>query len=216
MLDLSKIEAGKMKVVLEPTDIHAVACEVAAIVAPLARNNGNAFEFRQGDFEGIIHTDGGMLRQLHLNLLSNACKFTTSGRVSLRISREALDGREWINWHVADSGIGISTGDRPKLFQAFSQLDSSATRRHGGTGLGLAISRKLCQMLGGRLTVESSPGRGSTFTLHLPADRVGGDSQPEALVLLHRALSESGAATQDVPPEVAHLRPGLEKVLNDA
>jgi signal transduction histidine kinase len=197
VLDLSKIEAGKMKVVLEPVDIGALADEVAATIEPLTKKNGNVFEFRREDFQGVMYTDGGKLRQVLLNLLSNACKFTSNGNIALRITRRELDGREWTDWHVSDSGIGIAPEDLQKLFHAFTQVDASATRRHGGTGLGLAISQRFCQMLGGRISVESSPGKGSTFTIQLPVDSgtqpdPQEESQPEALTQLHCALAAGG------------------------
>jgi signal transduction histidine kinase len=104
-----------------------------------------------------------------LNLLSNACKFTEQGTISLTITREEETGRDYIGWQVRDTGIGIDRENLNRLFHAFSQVDSSVTRKHGGTGLGLAISQRLCRLMGGEITVESCPGQGSTFTIRMPA-----------------------------------------------
>ena len=112
------------------------------------------------------------LKQILLNLLSNACKFTNEGEVTLRV-RQVVDGRDWIELAVADSGIGITPEQQARLFQDFTQADSLTARRYGGTGLGLALSRKLARMMGGDVTVTSEPGKGSVFTVRLP----GGSAQ---------------------------------------
>jgi signal transduction histidine kinase len=116
---------------------------------------------------GALTADSMRLKQILLNLLSNACKFTKEGEVALRV-RKMEDGREWVELAVADSGIGMTADQQAKLFQDFTQADSLTARRYGGTGLGLAISRKLARMMGGDVTVASEPGKGSVFTVRLP------------------------------------------------
>jgi signal transduction histidine kinase len=116
-----------------------------------------------------MHGDVTRVRQCLFNLLSNASKFTQQGKITLAVSRDQKDGRDWVHFKVSDTGIGMTPEQMGKLFQAFSQADASTTRKYGGTGLGLAISRKFCQMMGGDVTVHSEPNQGSTFTLHVPA-----------------------------------------------
>jgi signal transduction histidine kinase len=115
-----------------------------------------------------MHVDPLRFRQSVLNLISNACKFTDHGTIELAVEEEQIDGEGWLLWKVSDTGPGMSPEGIKKLFKPFSQLDGSATRKHGGTGLGLAISQQLCQAMGGRITVQSSPNRGSTFTIYMP------------------------------------------------
>lgn len=167
ILDLSKIEAGKMSLFLEPVDIARMAAEVAPMIGPLAAKNNNAFEMRCPPGIGTMRTDLTKLRQTLFNLLSNACKFTENGRVTLDI-RRGDDGM--ILFGVSDTGIGMEPHQIEKLFSEFVQADASTTRKYGGTGLGLAISRKFCRMLGGDITVTSTPGQGSVFTAALPAE----------------------------------------------
>ncbi len=164
ILDLSKIEAGKMEVYLEEVDLAELIEEVRAIAEPLAAANANRLDICIPPALGMVSTDRTKLKQSLLNLLSNASKFTRDGRVSLAVER----GTGEVSFAVADSGIGMSEEQLGRLFQAFSQADAATTRRYGGTGLGLAITRRFCEMLGGRITVESAPGRGSTFTIVLP------------------------------------------------
>lgn len=166
ILDLSKIEAGRMTVYLEEVDIAKASRDVAATIGPLAAKNGNAFELRCPGAIGTMRTDLTKLRQTLFNLLSNACKFTEKGKVILDISRRA-DGM--VSFAVSDTGIGMTKGQQDKLFDEFVQADASTTRKYGGTGLGLAISRRFCRLLGGDITVQSTPGEGSTFTAILPA-----------------------------------------------
>ena len=118
---------------------------------------------------GALTADTMRLKQILLNLLSNACKFTKQGEVALRVKR-VVDGRNWIEIAVADTGIGMTPEQQAKLFEEFTQADSSTARQYGGTGLGLAITRKLARMMGGDVTVASEPGKGSVFTLRLPGD----------------------------------------------
>jgi len=167
ILDLSKIEAGRMTVFLEPVDILQTAKDVAATVDPLVAKNANTFELQCADDVGQMRTDLTKLRQTLFNLLSNASKFTEKGKTTLEIKRRA-DGM--VSFAVQDTGIGMNRSQMEKLFGEFVQADASTTRKYGGTGLGLAISRKFCRMLGGDITVESEPGRGSVFTAILPVE----------------------------------------------
>jgi signal transduction histidine kinase/DNA-binding response OmpR family regulator len=167
ILDLSKIEAGRMTVFLEPVDILQTAKDVAATVDPLVAKNANTFELQCADDVGQMRTDLTKLRQTLFNLLSNASKFTEKGKITLEIKRRA-DGM--VSFAVQDTGIGMNRSQMEKLFGEFVQADASTTRKYGGTGLGLAISRKFCRMLGGDITVESEPGRGSVFTAILPVE----------------------------------------------
>jgi PAS domain S-box-containing protein len=169
ILDLSKIEAGKMDLHIEPVDVVGLVEEVAATVQPLVNRGGNELEIVIDPSLGPVRADLTKLRQVLLNLLSNACKFTEEGRIEFRASVED-DGR-WLTLRVADSGIGMTPEQLSRLFQAFSQADSSTSRRYGGTGLGLAISRRFCTLMGGDITVESEPGEGSVFTARLPTGR---------------------------------------------
>jgi signal transduction histidine kinase/CheY-like chemotaxis protein len=164
ILDLSRIEAGRMTVYIEPVEVKGLLTEVSGIIEPLTAKNGNTFEIHCPDDIGAIDTDLTKLKQSLLNLLSNASKFTKQGRVDLFVSRE---GR-MVSFRVADTGIGMTPEQLAKLFQAFAQADSSTTRKFGGTGLGLAITRHFARLLGGDVTVTSEPGKGSVFTLTLP------------------------------------------------
>jgi signal transduction histidine kinase len=169
ILDLSKIEAGKMDLDLETFDVAALVSEVSSIVQPLVEKNANVLEVTCPDDLGTMYADPTKVRQALFNLLSNACKFTEHGTVRLEARREPADGADWLVFAVADTGIGMTPEQMERLFEAFSQADVSITRRYGGTGLGLAISRKFCQLMGGDVAVASEAGKGSTFTIRLPA-----------------------------------------------
>jgi len=172
VLDLSKIEAGKMDLYLETFSICTLAEEVISTVQPMAEKNGNLL-LKTCPLEiGSMHADLTKIRQSLLNLLSNACKFTTDGTVSLVIQRELLGGINWIRFEVKDTGLGLSDEQARGLFEPFTQADSSTTRKFGGTGLGLAITHRFADMMGGRISVDSKPDKGSTFTLTLPASPV--------------------------------------------
>src|SRR5271163_1131505 len=164
ILDLSKIEAGKMDLYLEEVDLAGLVEEVRSIVEPLVAANANRLEIVCPAALGMFYTDRTKLKQSLLNLLSNAGKFTRDGRVKLEVRPASTE----ISFIVSDTGIGMTEEQQGRLFQAFSQADSSTTRQYGGTGLGLAISKHFCEMLGGRIAVESAPGQGSTFTITLP------------------------------------------------
>jgi len=196
VLDLSKIEAGKMELYLESFDVPGLVRDIAAVIQPLAAKNSNRLDVRCPDDLGAMRADLTKVRQALFNLLSNACKFTHEGTVTLSVKREARDGREEMVFSVSDTGIGMTPEQLGKLFEAFSQADAATTRKYGGTGLGLALSRRLCRMMGGDVTVDSEEGRGSTFTIRLPA-------------VVTEAVDETAA-----PPEPAAEAPaGLGTVL---
>ena len=175
ILDLSKIEAGKMELYLEEVDLGALVEEVRSIVEPLAAANANRLDIVAPTTVGAFRTDRTKLKQSLLNLLSNAGKFTHEGRIGL----EVRPSDDEISFIVSDTGIGMTEEQQSRLFQAFSQADISTTRQYGGTGLGLAITKHFCEMLGGRIAAESTPGRGSTFTITLPdRGRVAPDVAP--------------------------------------
>jgi len=167
ILDLSKIEAGKLELNPEPVNLSRLIDEVIGTAGQLAEKNKNRLIVEAQENLGALTADPMRLKQILLNLLSNACKFTKEGEVALRV-RKVPDGREWVELAVADSGIGMTAEQQAKLFQDFTQADSLTARRYGGTGLGLAISRKLARMMGGDVTVTSEPGKGSVFAVRLP------------------------------------------------
>lgn len=168
ILDISKIEAGKMDLFLETFDIKPMVRDVVATVTPLAEHQSNRLEVHCPDDVGVMRADLTKVRQVLLNLLSNACKFTKDGVVTLRVARERQSGNDWTTFEVGDSGIGMTGAQMANLFQPFAQGDASTSRDFGGTGLGLAISQKFCQMMGGNIEVQSLVGHGSTFTAWLP------------------------------------------------
>jgi signal transduction histidine kinase len=167
VLDLSKIEAGKLELNVEAVDLARLIDEVIGTAGQLAGKNQNRLIVEAQENVGALAADSMRLKQILLNLLSNACKFTKEGEVALRL-RKVADGRDWVELAVADTGIGMTAEQQAKLFQDFTQADSLTARRYGGTGLGLAITRKLARMMGGDVTVTSEPGRGSLFTVRLP------------------------------------------------
>jgi two-component system, NtrC family, sensor kinase len=167
VLDLSKIEAGKLELNPEPVNLAGLIDEVIGTAGQLAEKNKNRLVVEAQENLGALNADSMRLKQILLNLLSNACKFTKDGEVALRV-RKVADGRDWVELAVADTGIGLTAEQQAKLFQEFTQADSLTARRYGGTGLGLALSRKLARMMGGDVTVTSEPGKGSVFTVRLP------------------------------------------------
>ena len=169
ILDLSKIEAGRMEVYIEAVNVAALIDDVRMMVEPLAARNENRLLIDCAQDAGTISTDMTKLKQSLLNLLSNASKFTEKGTIRLTIERRAAADDDWLDFTVSDTGIGMTEEQVGRLFQAFSQADSSTTRRYGGTGLGLTITRSFARMLGGDVTVASRSGEGSTFVLSLPA-----------------------------------------------
>jgi CheY-like chemotaxis protein/two-component sensor histidine kinase len=168
VLDLSKIEAGKLELSPETVNLAPLLEDVIGTARQLAEQNKNRLLLDAQENLGQLTVDPMRLRQILLNLLSNACKFTKQGEVKLRVKR-VVDGRNWMEIAVADTGIGMTPEQQAKLFEEFTQADSSTARQYGGTGLGLAITRRLARMMGGDVTVASEPGKGSVFTVRLPA-----------------------------------------------
>jgi signal transduction histidine kinase len=169
ILDLSKLEAGKMEISLDTFHVSDILDEVITIVQPLLEKNGNAFEFKKTQDLGTMRADPAMVRQILLHVLSNAAKFTQEGLVTLDAKRERIDTTDILFFKIHDSGIGMTPEQMNKIFRAFTQADGSTTRKFGGTGLGLAISLKYCQMMGGTISVTSEFSVGSTFEIVLPA-----------------------------------------------
>ena len=167
VLDLSKIEAGKLELNSQTVQLAPLIEEVIGTARQLAEQNKNQLTAEAPDDFGSLTVDPMRLRQILFNLLSNACKFTKGGEVKLKV-RRLVDGRDWIEVAVADSGIGMTLEQQAKVFQEFTQVDTSTAQRFGGTGLGLAITRKLARMMGGDVTVASEPGKGSVFAVRLP------------------------------------------------
>ncbi|MEH1863430.1 MAG: ATP-binding protein [Nostoc sp.] len=173
ILDLSKIEAGKMTLYPETFEIATLINNVVLTVKPAIEKNANVLEVHFDEQLGTMYADQTRMRQVLLNLLSNASKFTTNGKVTLTVNSEKEELRldaplGMITFTVTDTGIGMSNRQQQQLFQPFTQGDTSTTKKYGGTGLGLAISRHFCQMMGGEIIVKSQPGLGSTFTIRLP------------------------------------------------
>jgi signal transduction histidine kinase len=167
VLDLSKIEAGKLELNPQTVQLAPLIDEVAGTARQLSQEKNNRLVVEVQENLGTITVDPMRLRQILLNLLSNACKFTKEGEVKLRASRVS-NGRRWIELSVSDTGIGMTPEQQAKLFEEFSQAETTTAQRFGGTGLGLAITRKLARMMGGDVTVTSEPGSGSVFTVRLP------------------------------------------------
>ena len=197
ILDLSKIEAGKMDLYLEEVDLAGLIAEVRSIAEPLAAANANRLEMTDAAALGRLYTDRTKLKQSLLNLLSNACKFTREGQVKLEVRASGTEA----SFCISDTGIGMTEEQLGRLFQAFSQADVSTTRQYGGTGLGLAITKHFCEMLGGSITVQSTPGQGSTFTITLP-DRSRASS---AAVLPEGAEHAPLVMIVDDDPNARHL-----------
>ena len=166
ILDLSKIEAGRMELHLDSFSLAPLIEDAVKTIETLAAKNGNRVVVQCDDAIGTMHADQIRVRQALLNLLSNASKFTNDGTITIDVQAE--HGRDWVTVAVTDTGIGMTAEQMGKLFQEFSQASSSTASKYGGTGLGLAISKRFCQMMGGDITVASEPGHGSTFTIQLP------------------------------------------------
>ncbi len=177
ILDLSKVEAGRMELLPERAHISVIINHVLTNVQPLADKNNNILSVNYPTDIGELYTDVAKLKQILINLLSNAAKFTQNGRITFTITRETKSfnndnnqtQNDWIIFEIADTGIGIPENALPKLFRPFVQINDSTTRPYGGTGLGLAISQRFAYLLGGNITVQSTLGKGSTFTLIIPA-----------------------------------------------
>lgn len=205
VLDLSKIEAGRMDLLYEDFDVSEVIESVITTIQPLADARDNELVAHIAPEVGLMCADPTRTRQILLNLLSNACKFTKKGVISVNVRSSVREGSEWMTFEVADTGIGMTPVQMTNIFDEFTQADTSTTRRYGGTGLGLPIARRFCTMMGGRIHVSGALGQGSTFTVELPADLVGPpgtdgagdvvlviDDDPTVRDFLHRELSNEG------------------------
>ena len=195
VLDLSKIEAGRMDLFLETTSVHSLVNEVISVVQPLADKRHNKLEVNVANDVGSMHTDQTKVRQTLYNLLSNACKFTENGTVRLAVHRDLIGEVDTVLFTVSDTGVGMSAEEISRIFEPFTQADASTSRRFGGTGLGLTLSRRFAHMLGGEIAVESQPHVGSKFTVRLPANVADNAVAPER--------------TAAITP----LRPGADTVL---
>ncbi|MSU59424.1 MAG: response regulator [Pedosphaera sp.] len=169
ILDISKIEAGKMEVHVETFDVGVLVRDLKGVLRPLVERKKNQLVIECAENLGDMQADRIKVRQCLLNLLSNASKFTEAGTITLTASREARNGADWLVFRIRDTGIGMTPEQLGKLFRAFSQADDSTSRKYGGTGLGLALTKKFCQMMGGDIRVTSEPGKGSVFSIELPA-----------------------------------------------
>ncbi len=169
ILDLSKIEAGKMQLFPEDCEVDNLIEEVSTTVSPMMGKNGNQFKIDSEENLGSIKVDTTRLRQVLMNILSNAAKFTQKGEVLLKVFRDKCEENDWMIFRVKDTGVGINPEQINNLFKSYAQADPSVAKYYGGTGLGLAISQSFCYMMGGAISVESALGDGSTFTIKLPA-----------------------------------------------
>ncbi|RYD29697.1 MAG: response regulator, partial [Sphingomonadales bacterium] len=189
VLDLSKIEADRMDIYAETFDIETVVDEVTSTVGSLISKKDNRLVIEKIGDLGAAHTDQVKLRQCLINLLSNASKFTENGEIRLRVERSSDGQRDWLNFEVSDTGIGMTPQQLENLFERFTQADASTTRKFGGTGLGLAITKAFCRLLGGDIGARSEEGEGSAFTIRIPADAVEKVDETE---ILH--MPDPGAA----------------------
>lgn len=212
VLDISKIEAGKMELYIEEIDLTGFLSDVEFTARPMITQNSNKLFVEKDERLGVLEADATKLRQAVLNLLSNAAKFTQNGRIDLKIARETVDGNDWVKVSITDTGVGISEEHSKLLFSNFSQAHPSISAKFGGTGLGLSVSQKLCQIMGGYITIDSEVGVGSCFTIHLPARAkvgVGGmiTQDDEADIVTEQiSIPES----DDVPLDVEFDSPGDE------
>jgi PAS domain S-box-containing protein len=234
ILDLSKIEAGRMELYLETFQLAALIDEVATTVRPLVEKNGNVLQVRVAPDAGTMRADQVKVRQILFNLLSNASKFTERGTVTLDVVRVHDGPEDEVLLRVSDSGIGMTAGQVQKLFRPFTQADASTTKKYGGTGLGLAITKRFCEMMAGSVTVESAPGVGTTFMVRLPAEvgreaatflpdadaaRLGGaplvlviDDDAAAREMLQRMLRKEGYRVATASGGEEGLRIALEEI----
>src|SRR5713101_7245386 len=218
ILDLSKIEAGKMELFLETFEVRHLVEEVRSTIHPLIEKNCNVLEVDCPTDLGAMHADVTRVRQVLFNLLSNASKFTEKGAVGLKVRRQDAADGSWMVFAVSDTGIGMTPEQLGKLFQAFSQADASTSRKYGGTGLGLVISRRFAQMMGGDVTVESEYGKGSVFTVRLPAQVARRSKDATIPPTMAGALGLAAAPTTDsgsIVAEPATPAKGTVLVIDD-
>jgi CheY-like chemotaxis protein/two-component sensor histidine kinase len=182
VLDLSKIEAERMETYVEEFSVESLVRDVASTVEALIDKKDNTLTLDFADDLGEARTDVTKLRQCLINLLSNAAKFTESGRITLSVMRTVRDEADWLDFRVSDTGIGMSPEQQERLFERFTQADASTTRKFGGTGLGLSITRAFASMLGGDISVASQEGSGTTFTVSVPARITGSNDEETSTV----------------------------------
>ena len=215
VLDLSKIESGKIETFAEDIDVNSLLDQVVETTQPLIAKNDNQLKVERGEQLGAAHQDLTKLRQALFNLLSNAAKFTENGTITIDARRSRIEGEDWLTFAVIDTGIGIPADKIGVVFEEFAQADDSTTRNYGGTGLGLAISRRFCRLLSGDLVLESEVGKGSTFTISIPAVLPASASTEPAAVesghsdaeleLIGRSTSESTVLVIDDDPEAREI-----------
>lgn len=202
ILDLSKIEAGKMEFFSQNCNLKSLADEVSQTVQPIINKNSNKLKVNLEKDLGSISADVTRLRQVLFNLLSNACKFTEKGEITFTIMRKTVNQADWINFTISDTGIGMNTSQVEKLFKSFSQVHSSNIQKYGGTGLGLAITKRICEMMGGDIFVESKPGEGSTFSVHLPALMPKAATPEKILKTLGKHKKESEESNSEIKENI--------------
>ena len=197
VLDLSKIEAGKMQLDLEDVEIRSLLDDVVTTMRPLVDKKGNRFTIEAGEL-GTMRTDVTKVRQLLFNLIGNAAKFTENGEIRLRARRVAGTSGDWLTFDIEDTGIGMSPEQQRGLFQAFSQADVSTTRKYGGTGLGLVLTRRFAEMLGGEVTLRSALGVGTTFSIRLPTESGDAEQPHPAFSPEDQAMEQAAAEARTV------------------
>jgi signal transduction histidine kinase/CheY-like chemotaxis protein len=202
VLDLSKIEAGKMGLHLETFDVSHVIEEMVTTLQPAATKNANTIRVHLEERVSVMRADITKVRQILFNLLSNACKFTDHGIIALNVDQIKVEGKNWIQFQVSDTGIGISAKQKENLFQEFAQADASIARKYGGTGLGLAITHRFVQLMKGKISVESEAGQGATFTVQLPAH-----------VVAETAESAPAEGTSNVSAALPETKTNLDTIL---
>jgi signal transduction histidine kinase/ActR/RegA family two-component response regulator len=202
VLDLSKIEAGKMGLHLETFDVSHVIEEMVTTLQPAAAKNANSIHVHLAENVSVMNADITKVRQILFNLLSNACKFTEHGTISVDVDQIKVEQRDWIQFRVGDTGIGISSKQKENLFHEFAQADASIARKYGGTGLGLAITHRFVQLMKGQINVESEPGQGAIFTVRLPAQ-----------VVIETAESAQSESASEVAAASSQTKAGLETIL---
>ncbi|MFM8717234.1 MAG: ATP-binding protein, partial [Spartobacteria bacterium] len=206
VLDLSKIESGKMTLYCEDIDIAAMVRDIEATMLPAVQKNGNTLTVEMPDDIGVMHSDLTKIRQTLFNLLSNAAKFTKAGKIHIAVGTHLYRRRQFITFAISDTGIGIKPAQLERLFEPFTQADESTTRKYGGTGLGLAISRRFCRMLGGDIEAQSKLRKGSTFTVTLPPQNKKAQDG-ENLGSLMQAHRPKGASSRIPQNSAAQFRP---------
>jgi signal transduction histidine kinase/CheY-like chemotaxis protein len=212
ILDISKIEAGKMEIHAEIFSIPALVRDLKDVVGPLVAQRKNRLNIECPEDIGTMQADRIKVRQCLLNLVSNAGKFTEEGLITLSVSRAARDGTDWAVFRVSDTGIGMTPAQIGKLFRAFTQADDSTSRRYGGTGLGLALTKRFCQMMGGDVSVISEPGRGSTFTIELPFNA----PKPTSALMVPAPAAPAASRTSGNCILVIDDDPAVHRLLADA